>query len=144
MARPHGAEVTMIQRCELRLAEALDERDHARIDDSEREIDVVGLERTAPLQIRRRRLIHAVGTRENVVEEREPDLCAEPPVAPVVELGEDEPRDDELLARVRDELGAGGMVRVSPVEGCEQGPRVEDEGHSGGRMGNRLRRQLGG
>ncbi len=65
-------------------------------------------------------------------------------MTPVVQLGEDEDRHDEILIGLAQQAGATVVIRVGRVERREQRSRVEHEGHLRRRMGDRLACQLRG
>ena len=83
MGGPHGPEVALVERRDLRLAQTLGKGHDACIDNTEREIRVAGLELAAAGEIRARRWLHAVDAREQVVEKDEPGLGRQPPAAPI-------------------------------------------------------------
>ena len=74
MGRPQRAEVTLVERRDLGLAQTLGKRHDAGIDDPEREIRVPRLQLAAAVQIGARRRLGAVDPREQIVEEDEPGL----------------------------------------------------------------------
>jgi hypothetical protein len=74
MGRPNGSKVTLVERRDLRLGQALGERHDAGIDDPEREICVPSLQLAASGKIGARRRLGAVDACEQIVEEDEPGL----------------------------------------------------------------------
>ena len=112
MGRPHRSKVALVERRDLRLGEALGERHDAGIDDPEREVRMPGLQLAAAGQIDARRRLGAVDPSEQIVEEDEPGLGGQPAAAPVVEHGEDEGRDDEILVGCRQQPRAALVIGV--------------------------------
>jgi len=112
MAGPHRCEVPVIERRDLRLFEALDQGEEARIDDAHREIGVVALQLEAAPQVCLGRALNAVGASQDVLQEGLPDRCRQPLVAPVVELGENERRHDQVLAGASDQLRAATVIGI--------------------------------
>ncbi len=68
MGGPHGPEVALVERRDLRLAQALGKGHDACIDGAEGGIRVASLKHAAAGAIRARRRLHAVDAREQVVE----------------------------------------------------------------------------
>jgi hypothetical protein len=116
VAWAHGSKVALVERRDLGLAETLGECHDAGIDDSEREISVARLQFAATGQVNTRRRLSAVGPGKQIVEEDEPSLRWQPAATPVVELGEDQGRDDQVLVGVNKQSSAALVVRVSGVE----------------------------
>ncbi len=129
MGGPNGAEVALIERRHLRLAEAFGKSDDAGIDDTKREIAIARLQLSTADQVGTRRRLQAVDPGEQVIEEDEPRLRREPTAAPIVELGEDEGRHDEVLVGAREKPGAGLVIGIRGVERGQQRTCVADEGH---------------
>jgi len=100
MGRPHRSEVALVERRDLRLAQALGERDNTGVDDAEHEIHVASLELAAAGKIVACRRLDPVDPGEQIIEEDEPGLGWQPAAAPVVELSQDEGRYDQILIRV--------------------------------------------
>jgi len=116
VAWAHGSKVALVERRDLGLAEALGECHDAGVDDPEREVCVASLQLAATSQIDTRRRLSAVDPGKQVVEEDEPSLRWQPTTTPVVELREDQGRDDQVLVDVHEQPGATFVVRVSGVE----------------------------
>ena len=129
MRRPYGGEVAVVERRDLGLVETLDERNDARVGDTEPEVRVRRLKVAATDQVCSGRRLRAICACEEIVQERELHVAAQALVAPIVELREDERWHDEILACVRDERGAAGVIRVGGVERCEQRSGIEYQRH---------------
>jgi hypothetical protein len=129
MGGPHRSNMALVERRDLRLAQALGERHEAGIDDSEREIGRASLQLAAAGKIGAGRRFDAIDPREQVVEEDEPGVGRQPAAAPVVELGQDEGRDDQILVCVGQESGAALMIGIGGVERSQQRTGVADERH---------------
>lgn len=117
MPRPNGSKVMMVEGRHLRLAQTFRECHDAGVDDSECKIRIPSLQLTATGKIGDRRRLDVVGTRDHVIEEDEPGLRCQTTLAPVVELGEHEGRDDQVLVRFRQQPGTGFMIGIGRVEG---------------------------
>lgn len=130
----------LVQRRDLRLAESLGECDHAGVDYADREVGVLALQLEAAAKVRVSRVIGAIRAFEEILQERAPGLGGETLVAPVIELGEDEARHDEVLRGLDEQAGAPLVIRVGSVERREQRPRVQDESQESAR---RSRDRLG-
>ncbi len=72
MGRPYRPKVALIECRDLRLAQALGERDDAGIDDTEREIGVASLQFAAAGKVLATRRFDAVDPSEQIIEEDEP------------------------------------------------------------------------
>lgn len=129
MAGPHDSEVAVVKRCDPSLAEPLQQSNDARIHHAELLVGVLALEEEAALKVCRGRALDAVGAGDDILQKRRPRLHAEPLVAPVVKLGQDERGDDEILVRLVDQCRAPIVIGVRRVEGRQQRARIEDEGH---------------
>jgi len=129
MDRPHRSKVALVERRDFRFAQALGQRHDAGIDDPEREVRVASLQLTAASEIDAIRRFNTVDPREQIVEEDEPGLRWQPAAAPVVELGEDEGRYDQILVRVGQQRGAAVVIGIGSVERGKQWARVADERH---------------
>ena len=116
MAWAHGSKVALVERRDLGLVETLGECHDAGIDDSEREVCVAILQLAATSQVDTGRWLGAIGPGKQIVEEDEPSLRWQPTATPVVELGEDQGRDDQVLVGVHEQPSAALVVRVSGVE----------------------------
>lgn len=144
MRRPHSSEVALVKRRDLRFAQALGERHHAGIDDPEREVCILRLKFTAAGKIGHRRWFDAVDAREQIVEKHEPGFGRKSASAPVVEFGEDEHRNHQILVRIDQEPSTPLVIGIGSVERREQGARVADEGHVSVRLvGDGLGRDIG-
>ncbi len=115
MRRTDDSEVPVVERGDAPLAEALKQRDDARIDDSQLQIGMATLKRVTALEIGRARSLDAIRANDHVVEERQPDVTVQTLVAPVVELGKHERRDDEILGLGVDERGAWTVIGIGAV-----------------------------
>ena len=130
MRGANNAEVPAVERHDLRLIEAFDQCDDARIDDSEAEVRVLSLEPSAAREIGGRYGLHPVCAGENVLEEGEPYADVETLVAPVVELGEYEDRNDEILLGSREKGCARAVIGIRGVQCSKEGAGVKDERHA--------------
>jgi hypothetical protein len=126
VCRAERGEVPVIERRDLLFGETLDERDDARVDDAQGEVAIRVLELAAADQIEAGRRFDAVGALEDVVEEGEPDLARQPLMTPVIELGQDQSRNDEILGGRKEQGGAPVVIRVRLVERREQRPGIEN------------------
>jgi hypothetical protein len=111
------------------LSKPLEERDDAGVDDPEAEIAVVRLELAATRNVGLDQSLQPVGPALDVLEERKPDIRVKTSVTPVVELGEHEYRDDEVLRGIFEEVDAREMVGVVAVQGRQENTGVDDERH---------------
>ncbi len=71
-------------------------------------------------------------------------IDAEPLMAPVVELGEHEDRDDEVFVGLADQSGAATVIGVGCVQRREQRTGVEHQWHLRRWVRDRMRGHLGG
>lgn len=131
MRRTNCSEVPPVESCQLRLGEALEESDDARIHDSETEVGIRRLKGSAPPEILGVRVLDAIGAVDDIVHEREPRFQTQAFVAPVVELRQDETGDDEAFVGCLEQLGAAIVIGIGCVERRQERPCVEDEGHAG-------------
>lgn len=127
MARPNEREVAAVERRHLRLPEALAERDHRRVDQSEVEALVGRLELGGSPKVGLVGLDQPVCAGRKVVDERRPRVTAKELEHPVVELDQNGSRNGEVLAELFDHRHAPRVVRVVGIEEPEQWARVEDQ-----------------
>ena len=126
MAGTHDPEVAVVERCDPSLAEPLEQRNDARVHHAELLVGVLELKGKAALEVGRRWALDAVGAGDDILQKRRPRLHAEPLVAPVVKLGQDERWDNEILVRLVDQCRAPAVIGISRVEGRQQRSRIED------------------
>ncbi len=100
----------------LALVEPLDQGEHAGVNDPEWLVGVSGLKFVAALQVSGRRALGSVNAGAQVVEEDEPGRDAQSLVAPVIELGEYERRNDQVLVCLAQERGTSGVVWVGRIK----------------------------
>ena len=82
----HDREMPVIERSHPPLAKPLEQRDDARVHDAQPQVGIAALQRVTAFKIGLCRGFDAVGTEDDVLEERQPYLAVEPFVAPVVKL----------------------------------------------------------
>ena len=111
-----GCEVPMVEGGDLGLAQAFARRDDARVNDPQAEIPVLALQLRATAEVGVRGMLGAVGACRQVCHEGEPHIRGEPLVAPIVELGEHQGGDDEVLAGVEQQRRAGRVIAVGRNE----------------------------
>jgi hypothetical protein len=116
MSRSHGSEVTLVERGDLGLAEALRKGDHAGIDDPQGEIVVAHLQLAATGEVDRDGGLHTVDPRKHIIEEHVPCRAGKATGAPVVQLGQDQGRDDQVLVGVQEQARARLMVGIGRIE----------------------------
>ena len=126
MGRPHRSKVTLIERRDLWLPQALGQCDDAGIDDAEREVGISRLQLAAAGKVGARWRFDAVNPRQQIVQKDEPRLLREPAAAPVVELGKDEGWDHEVLVRIRQQPRAAVVIWISGIERGEQRTGIAD------------------
>src|SRR5881397_1098840 len=74
MARSHDREVPTVERCDLRLTEALAESDDRRVDEPQIEVGVLALELSRSLEVVERQRLQPIGAGGDVVHEHVPRL----------------------------------------------------------------------
>jgi len=119
--------MAVVQGGKLRFFQPLDDRQHTGVDDAHPQVGVGGLQSVAALEVSLNRHLDAIGAAEHVLEEGEPDIRREALMAPVIELGEDERGDDQVLACPGDQLGAWRVVGIGGVERRQQRTGVQDQ-----------------
>jgi hypothetical protein len=129
MGRLHRSEVALVECRNLWLDQAFGECHEARIDDPEGEIRVASLQLATSGKIGARGRLDTVDPSEEIIEKDEPGLGRQPTAAPVVELGEHEGWNDQVLLRVGHQSGASLVIGIGGVERGEQWARVADERH---------------
>ncbi len=142
MDRSYRAEVPMVEGCHLRLAEPLGQGNDARIDHTKRQVPIAVLQFTAAREIGAGWWLKAIGAGQHIIEKDEPGIGREPTSAPVVKLGQDEGRHDQVLGRVGQHMGTAGVVRIRSVQRREERPGVKDEHDSAREIGDRLASDL--
>lgn len=136
--------MAMVEGRDFRFAEPLREGDHRGIDNADREVAVLRLQYTGPLQVYSGRRLDAPRSSTHVVKERQPCVVETELTAPVVEFPEDENRNDQILPGRAQELRAPGMVGIVTVDCCQQWARVADERHLSRGLRHRLSGERGG
>jgi len=137
--------VAVVECYHLRLAEPFREGDDARIDHADPEVGVAFLEVATTCEIGRARWLDSIRAGQDIVEKQQPCIAAEAPLAPVIKLGEDERRHDEILVGAGEQCGASSVIAVGGVECRKERSRVDDERHaSDGRFCDRFGGQVGG
>lgn len=111
-------EVSMIERGELALAHTLDEREHTRIHHTQRLVVVMALKLVTACEVGTGAGLEPVSAGEQVLQERDPRVSAETGMAPIVELGQHEDGNDQILASFTEQRGAALVVGVGCVQGC--------------------------
>ncbi len=125
----HDAEVPAVERCDLGLVKSLGKRDEACVDNPETEVGVLALKCCAACQVSRGRLLGAVGAAQEILKEHQPHLGAQPFMAPVVELGEDQAGDDEVFGGFDEQRCAPRVVLICGIQRREKRTGVEDQRH---------------
>ena len=134
VGRADSPKVALVERGDLRFAEALCERHDARVDHSEFEILIGSLQCATPSEIDTGRRLDAIDACQDIVKEDQPRGGIEPATAPVVEFGQDEGRDQQVLVGVGQQSGATEVIRVRGIKRSQQRPRVADERHGSTRF----------
>ena len=142
MNGPHGSEMSTVEGGDLRLGEPFRERHDARIDDADREIAICGLQLPTAREVARTWRLDDVDARQHVVEECEPGVGRQSTAAPVVELGEDQRWNDQILCGRNEQICAGRVIRIRGVKRSKERPRVQDQRHSAWLFRNRIRGQF--
>jgi hypothetical protein len=94
--RPHDREVPMVESGDIGLTQSFGKRDNARVDHAQLEVVVLLLQRTAALEVCCGCWLAPVRASEDIVLECQPRLDGQPFVAPVVNLGKHQKRDNEV------------------------------------------------
>src|SRR5712691_11428523 len=124
--------MSAVERCELSLAQSLDDRDHGGVDEPELEVAVGG-----------KKLPYADVIRQNEVDDRDRPvldvdqefgerLGTEPFARQPVEFDHDGSRHQQLLHGPREELRTGSMVHVGAVHRSVESTGVADQRHERG------------
>jgi hypothetical protein len=124
MPRSNDAEMALVQGPHLGLVQPLGESDDAGINDSERQVAVLVLQLATALQIGQRRGFDGIDAAIDVLEEDQPGVDGQALGTPIVELGQNQGRDDEILRCIGDQAGAALVVRIRRVQGRQQRPGV--------------------
>lgn len=127
MARTNRAEVPLIERRELGLAETLDDREHPGVDETEVGIGMPLAQLAHASVILGQELFDDVGTCCDVVEEGDQDAGMKPDVDPVVHLHQHWSRNDDGLRCGLYEALAGAVVGVAAVQRRIQGSSIDDQ-----------------
>lgn len=129
MGGPDSSKVALVECRDLWFAKPLRERNDAGIDDAERKIDVASLQLAASGKVSACWRLGAVHPRQQIVEKDKPSLRWEPAATPIVELSEDERRNDQILVGFGQEPGAAAVIGIRRVERGKQRTGVADECH---------------
>lgn len=146
MRGPDGCEVSVIESRHFRFAETLDQREDARIDDAQPEVGISPLHVVASAQLVVAGMLQPVGTVQEVFQEDQPRLPAEPFMAPVVDLGEDQARDNEILTGIRQQGSTAPVIGIGRIECSKQRAGIADKRHQRGGpppVGHRSERRVG-
>jgi hypothetical protein len=127
VSRAKRTEVPLVQGRELWLAEPFHDGEHCGIDEAYVRVGEAVADLPNTQVVRRRQRLHAVGTRDDVVQEGDQDAGAEPSVNPVVQLDEDRLRNHEGFVCELDQLPTCPVVGVAPVQGSVDRTRIEDQ-----------------
>jgi hypothetical protein len=127
--RPKSAKVAVVESGDLGLAPALSESEDRCVNHPDPEITVVVLHDPTTTEVGVCRRLNRIGTSQNVLQEQQPRIRVQAPVAPVVEFGQNERRYHQRLVGLANELGARGVVWVRGVERGEERPGVKNQGH---------------
>jgi len=129
VGRSHDTEVPVVERRDLVLAESLGQGDKARVHNPQPEVTIGFLERSAAKEIGNAWVLKSVGAGQQVVEECRPHVIAQPLAAPVVELGEHQAGDHQILLGIGEEAGTARVIPIRLVKGRQQRPGIQDERH---------------
>ena len=124
MARSHRAEVTTVERCELRFTESFDDRQHGRIDEADIEIAIAGDDLFHADVVVLSQILQCVTARSDVAQHRGEGVRAEVRPAEVIQLGKHGGRDHTRLARIPDEPGADVVMSIAGVKSGKKWPGV--------------------
>jgi len=132
VAGADGAEMTVVESCQLALSKPLDDGHHRGVDEAQAQV-AVALQQIAHPRIVR---AHEFDDRDRLVlhicEERRKGHWTEPVAGEPVELDDDGSRNKQRLVRVRQELCAGLMVGVGAVHCGVERTGVADQRHERG------------
>lgn len=120
----------MGERRHLGLVQSFDEGKKARIDDPAGQVAIGLLDLAAAFEVTVGRSLDPICAGEQVVQKGVPHRRGEPLVTPVIELGQNQRRDDEVLVGAEDQIGAARVVGICCVKTGEQRAGVEDRSQS--------------
>lgn len=127
VARPHDAEVAVVERGQLRLAEPLHHRENCAVDKADLQIAVGAQQVVDPLVVLGGQILNNQRAASNLLEDRPEGALVGIGAEQVVDLDQDRGGDDAPLARRLGEQLRAVLVRlVVAVESTDQDRRVED------------------
>ncbi len=132
MARTQLAEVGAIERRELRLVKAFDDREEGGIDEADVGVGVSIAELPDAGVVRRQEVGDDIGTRFDVAEQCDQNAGMKALLYPVVDLDEDRRRDHQRLFDLLDQGPTGHVIRVGAIEGGIERTRIQDQRHERG------------
>ena len=132
MPRAEDVEVPTIQRAELRLIEALDDREDRCVHEPYVGIGVAIADPPDARVVFNVQFLNLVCARDDVVEESDEHTGMQAPMDPVIHLDEHRSGDDERLVGPLDEGAARRMIRVATVQRSVERARIEDQRHARG------------
>ena len=127
VARPHRAEVLAVERGELGLVQALDDREDGRVDEPDVEIRVPLHELDRSIEILEVQLLDVKLAAPDATEERRHGIRPEPRVGEVIDLTQRRCGYRDLIVGGRDQLPTSVVVLLAPIHRCDDDIRVEDE-----------------
>lgn len=128
MPRPHDAEVAMVERRKLRLAEPLNDRENRAVDEADLQIAVGVQQLPHPFVVLCDQILDDQRASSKLVEHRAEGTLAGVGAEQMVHLDQDRGGDDAPLARRFGEQLRAALVRlVVAVESADQDRRVEDQ-----------------
>ena len=132
MARAHDAEVAVIKRRELWLAESLGHGQDGAVDEPDPQIRVGLQQLTYSLVVLRRQILDRQGPAPHLIQDRVEGFIPRVPPEQVIDLDEDGGRDDPPLARAGEQRRAWFMVVVVAIERRDDRARVENQRNGSG------------
>lgn len=121
--------MALVERRHLGLAEAFGQRDDAGIDHAQRQVSIPVLKLATTAKVGRGWGLDAIRAAHHIIEEDQPRVGRQAPSAPIIQLGQDECGDDQVLSRIGEERGTPTMVGIGSVERRQQRSGVEDQRH---------------
>lgn len=115
VSRPQDPEVAPVERRELGFAEALDDREHGRVDEADVRICVRVAQFPDPSVVLDREVLDQIGACGHVVEKRPKDAGMHSRVDPGVQLDPYRRRYDKRFVGVLDQGARGGVVGIATV-----------------------------
>lgn len=128
MARPHRGEMTVVQRGELRLAEALDDREDRAVNEADIQVGIGPQQLVDALVVCGEKVLDDQRTASNLIERRDERSLRRVGAEQMVDLDEDRGGNDPPLAcGLAEQLCAAFVRVVVSIERADQNRGVEDQ-----------------